>query len=375
LAFKNFLKRVFPLPANSSYNQTQLIISRINKLEQNTLPCEISQDEHISNETMVTLAYNLILGREPENDSNLNRHFSNYQDLRREFMSSEEFKKICKKIIGNMDSEVHISDYNYHPKYRNTLKSSQIGEIINSWYAENKQEALSLMSQLVSYKKEYEQISFNTQSNGVPQWDNIFISPFDAMSIYGLIALKNPRFYVEVGSGNTTLFAAQSIRDNKLRTKIISIDPYPRADCNDLCYELYRIPFEEMDLSFFEKLTADDILLVDNSHRSFTNSDVTVFFTEVLPKLPSGLLYTIHDIFLPDDYPEEWSVQERRWYNEQYLLCSYLLGGANGDKIKLPAMFLSQQPEVVSSCKPLWGEGKLFGKKTLQGGLFWMVKA
>jgi hypothetical protein len=184
------------------------------------------------------------------------------------------------------------------------LRSSKIGTIIDEWYANNREEALSLVRAFCSFKQQYEKIPMFS-SNGEIHWENGWISPLDAISIYGYLANKNPRYYVEVGSGNTTIFAAQSIHDNNLRTKIISIDPFPRAGIDRLCHKIYRLSFEDMDLDFFASLSAEDILLLDNSHRSFPNSDVTVFFTEVLPRLPSGILYTMHDIFLPMDYPEE----------------------------------------------------------------------
>ena len=63
-------------------------------------------------------------------------------------------------------------------------------------------------------------------------------------------------------------------------------------------------------------------MFVDNSHRSFMKLDVTVFFTEILPRLQPGVLVGIHDIFLPDDYPAHWDV---RYYSEQYLLWRVLL--------------------------------------------------
>ena len=170
------------------------------------------------------------------------------------------------------------------------------------------------------------------------------------------------------------MFAAQSIRDNHLRTKIISIDPFPRAEIDQLCHKIYRMPFEDMDLNFFATLTAEDIFVVDNSHRSFPNSDVTVFFTEVLPKLPSGMLYTMHDIFLPVDYPENWSCAERRWYNEQYLLCAYLLGGAAGDKIVCPNAFLGGKNEIFEACRSLWGQGEVLENNWFGGGFFWLRK-
>ena len=49
------------------------------------------------------------------------------------------------------------------------------------------------------------------------------------------------------------------------------------------------------------------MVFFDGSHRTFMNSDATVFFLEVLPTLPAGTLVGIHDIYLPDDYPADWT--------------------------------------------------------------------
>ena len=171
------------------------------------------------------------------------------------------------------------------------------------------------------------------------------------------------------------MFATQAIHDNNLRTKVISIDPFPRVGIDELCYLIYRMPFENMDIDFLVNLSSEDILLIDNSHRSFPNSDVTVFFTEVLQRLSSGICYAMHDIFLPCDYPEVWSNNQKRCYNEQYLLCAYLLGGGNGDKILCPNAYLSSKNDIYLACDSLWGKGKLFDEKGFGGTFFWMEKA
>jgi hypothetical protein len=73
------------------------------------------------------------------------------------------------------------------------------------------------------------------------------------------------------------------------------------------------------------------------------NSDVTVFFTEVLPVLASGVTIGIHDIFLPYDYPAAWV---DRYYSEQYLLACYLLSEASGFEILLPAFCAGKLPQL-----------------------------
>jgi hypothetical protein len=199
-----------------------------------------------------------------------------------------------------------------------------------------------------------------------PHWKNDEIPPMDAAMIYGTLVQKNPRFYVECGSGNTTKFAARANRDHKLSTKIISIDPHPRAEIDMLCDQIFRIPFEEMDLSFFRTLTADDIFLIDCSHRAFPNSDVTVFFTEVLPILPKGCLYAIHDIWLP------YEVFVERLYNEQYMLATYIIGGMMKDKIYFPSgyiLYRTQFLQDLDRTMPLYT-----GMSFNNGSFFWVEK-
>jgi hypothetical protein len=128
-------------------------------------------------------------------------------------------------------------------------------------------------------------------------------------------------------------------------TRIVSVDPWPRTEVDLICDEIIRAPLEEIeDLSRFAELLPGDIVFIDNSHRSFQNSDVTVFFTEILPMLPRGVLYGIHDIYLPADYPDALA---ERYYNEQYLLTTYLLGGASGDRIVFPGAYISGQAEAL----------------------------
>jgi hypothetical protein len=77
------------------------------------------------------------------------------------------------------------------------------------------------------------------------------------------------------------------------------LDPEPRAQIDALCDTSIRRRLEDCDLSMFDQLEAGDILFFDGSHRVFTNSDVTVFFLELMPRLKPGVIVHIHDIFLP----------------------------------------------------------------------------
>jgi hypothetical protein len=160
----------------------------------------------------------------------------------------------------------------------------------------------------------------------------------------------NPKTYLEIGSGNSTKFARESITNNQLGTKLISIDPNPRAEIDAICDQVVRTPVEDLPLTIFEDLVSGDILFVDNSHRASANSDVTVFFMDILPNLPPGVLVHLHDICLPWDYAEE---QAEDAYSEQYLLATALLMGSKL-KTRLPNLFVTRTPELISILSPIF---------------------
>ena len=110
-----------------------------------------------------------------------------------------------------------------------------------------------------------------------------------------------------------------------------------------------RSPAEEVELDVYDRLGEGDILFVDNSHRCLQNSDATVMFLEVLPRLRPGVLVEFHDITLPDDYPPEWV---GRFYSEQYLLAAYLLAGGDRFDVELPNHFVSRDADLASITAP-----------------------
>jgi hypothetical protein len=164
------------------------------------------------------------------------------------------------------------------------------------------------------------------------------------------------------------VFARQAIGDYGLRTTIASIDPHPRVEIDSICDYVIRCPVGDLDLGIFEELEAGDILFVDNSHRVFMNSDATVIFLDVLPRLRAGVLVEFHDVYLPFDYPGEWS---ERYYSEQYLLAAYLLAEGERFEIVLPNAFISTDEELSGILAPLWDSPAMEGVERY-GGSFWI---
>jgi predicted O-methyltransferase YrrM len=199
-----------------------------------------------------------------------------------------------------------------------------------------------------------------------PSWINKWLEGLDTLALYGLVAERTPKLYLEVGSGYSTKLVRRAIRDRGLATRLVSIDPRPRAEIDSICDRVVRHRMEDVDLSTFADLNAGDILFIDSSHRSFMNSDVTVFFLEILPRLKSGVLVHLHDIHLPYDYmPEraEW------YYSEQYLLAASLLAGHANYRVLLPNAFIAEEPDQLAEVGALFRE--LEGVRA-KGWSFWI---
>ena len=201
-----------------------------------------------------------------------------------------------------------------------------------------------------------------------PYWANDWFPAFDAISLYSLLAIRRPRRLIEIGSGNSTKFARRAILDHSLQTSIVSIDPFPRSEIDAICDEVVRLPLERVPREFFNEISSDDILFFDGSHRTFQNSDATIFFTEVIPNLMNGTMVGVHDIFLPHDYPPDWL---KRYYSEQYLLASWLLGGTRL-RIELPVFYCTKTPHLHSLLDDFWKLAPL-SEAHHSGGILWFT--
>lgn len=265
---------------------------------------------------------------------------------------------------------VDFNDYAYRPRRRD-WSDAPIGRRLQALLEAGKPDYLQFMEQVCALDPYFRAIPVvrEAKAGPSPTWENWWLPGLDACLLYSLIALRKPRTYLEVGSGNSTRFVRKAIVDFGLSTRIVSIDPHPTSDIDQLCDEVIRARCEDAPLSYFRELQAGDMLFIDDSHRSFQNSDVTVCFTEIIPGLAPGVIYGLHDIFLPGDYPADW---ETRFYNEQYLLAMYLLGGADGDEVLLPGHYIFQDPAFAHLRNRLFLGSRHIDWLTSS---FWMIRA
>jgi len=266
------------------------------------------------------------------------------------------FQKLC------MEYPVDLK-----PRWGGENTHYQLFSIINS----NRESYASLLAEALNAQDVFTSIKKNSDPHDKfePTYNNNYLPGLDIIGIYTMLMHYKPETYVEVGSGFSTKVAAKAISDNHLKTKMISIDPQPRAEIDDLVDEIIREPFEKTDLSFIFDLKENDILFIDNSHRILPNSDAMVFFMEVLPRLPKGVVVHIHDIYLPYDYPQFMC---DRFYSEQYGLAAFLLANPKKYQPILPNYFISQDKKLHSILNPIWEHPALQGVET-HGGSFWLT--
>ena len=158
-----------------------------------------------------------------------------------------------------------------------------------------------------------------------PRWGQDWFPRLDGAAAYTMARRHTPDRIVEVGSGHSTRFFARAAQDGGLTTEITAIDPAPRAVLDGLDnVQILRKTVHEAGSDPFAKLSAGDILAIDSSHILMPGSDVDLLLNHVLPSLPDGVLVHIHDVFLPDDYPEIWAW---RGYNEQLGVAPLLTSG------------------------------------------------
>ena len=239
-------------------------------------------------------------------------------------------------------------------------------DIIN----QNRATYKSLLEKAISYKSDFIRIPDQAKNNDPksPGWNNGFLPGLDIVMIYTMLVENKPGTYIEIGSGNSTKVAYLAKQNHQLPTKIVSIDPAPRAEIDALADEVSRKPFENIDKALFQNLNEGDIVFVDNSHRVLPNSDAMVFFLETLPYLPKGVIVHIHDIYLPYDYPQFMC---DRFYSEQYMLAAFLLANPDTYKTIMPNYFVSEDEELKKILDPLWGHPGM-PKVERHGGSFWL---
>lgn len=192
--------------------------------------------------------------------------------------------------------------------------------------------------------------------------ENSFFKLSDAFTLSGIIQREKPQRIVEVGSGFSSAVILDTLELSHRSATLTFIEPYP-----DRVYSLL-LPrdkpntmviarqIQEVPLSVFDQLEAQDLLFIDSSHVAKVGSDVAFLLLRVLPRLRPGVLVHFHDIFYPFSYPAEWIRQGRAW-NESLFVRAFLVGSPRFELIAFncyagyvfPDLFRDRFPDFLDN--------------------------
>jgi hypothetical protein len=191
---------------------------------------------------------------------------------------------------------------------------------------------------------------------GPARFDQDWFPRLDAAAAYALVRRYAPRRIVEVGSGHSTRFLARAVSDGGLDTSVTAIDPSPRAKLAGLAVRHEPRLLSDADPALFAELEAGDVLFVDSSHVAMPGTDLDRLVGDILPRLAPGVLVHLHDIFLPDGYPADWSW---RGYNEATVAAALIAG--RGYEIVFASHWMATR-------RPAWVTDGILGRLPLLPG-------
>ena len=188
----------------------------------------------------------------------------------------------------------------------------------------NEKKQLKFLKKIPAYNREFNNYLIENKADFY--FGNGLYDTFDAILLFSIIREIKPKRIIEIGSGFSTIISSIAGKLNG-NIEITCIDPYSKFEKNNIfgLSEVIKKPVESIDKEIFLKLHKNDIFFIDSSHTVKVNSDVIYLILEVLPILNKNIYIHFHDIFLPLDYPIYWIKEEKRFWNEQYLLHAFLI--------------------------------------------------
>ena len=174
-------------------------------------------------------------------------------------------------------------------------------------------------------------------------------------------AARKPGRIVELGSGHSTLVAAEAASRTSARERRSTTAPTTRipsvvrpgtagADASS-----FRVRAEELPLALFEELAADDTCSWSTRRtRSRPAATSTTSCSTSCRGCGQGVLVHFHDVFLPWEYPRIWAEDYGLYWAEQYLLQAFLSMNDGFEVVvrALRALARASRSGCVSSCRP-----------------------
>lgn len=326
----------------------------------------MSRMSHAVVEEYIASLYATLLKRDPEPDE-----FAGWVSLAAAlepeqvyfaFVNSEEYKRQQEKPVPTMFLPGHY--------YSPIVDPSTIAEYVEKQYLAEPSDLAGIQfdeSAMLRFWKKNSDFIKNTPFSEHDDGNNRYYYnngqyPYgDAIMLRTMIAYFKPKNVVEIGSGFSSACMLDAIDHTGLKDFAMTcIDPDAERLRSRLRDEdLLRVDIleglvQDVPLSTFSKLNANDILFIDSTHVLKTASDVHYELFSILPSLNKGVLVHFHDIQYPFEYPRQWLFEDNRSWNEIYALRAFLMFNSAFEIVFWNDLFAHRQRELVHKTNPLF---------------------
>ena len=192
-------------------------------------------------------------------------------------------------------------------------------------------------------------------------YNNGLFETVDAEVTYSMTRWLRPRCIVEVGAGYSTRLLASAVVRNRDETgddcALLTVEPNPDPVLSAGFPGLTRViesRVQDAGIDIGGLLGPGDILFIDSTHVVAVGSDVVYEFLEILPRLRSGVVVHVHDIFLPADYPRDAVLNGLCFWSEQYLLQAFLSFNRDFEVLWSSSAMQLQYAEELARVFPHW---------------------
>lgn len=196
---------------------------------------------------------------------------------------------------------------------------------------------LKLLNELKEFYKQvpykFSDLSTDQKLNYRYKAGNEYYRYGDAIFLFCMMLHLKPGRIIEVGSGHSSAMMLD-INENFLHNSVhlTFIEPFPEERLCGLLKEADRKNtvvlksfVQETDMEIYKSLEVNDILFIDSSHVSKPGSDVNFIIFDILPILKPGVVIHFHDIFFPFELPDSWVLENKWFWNENYILRAFLM--------------------------------------------------
>jgi predicted O-methyltransferase YrrM len=230
------------------------------------------------------------------------------------------------------------------------------------------------MKLLEEFHKFYQDIPFQETEGGgnLYYYNNPWYRHGDAIILSCMLRYARPKRLIEFGAGFSSCV---TLDINRLflrgAVECTFIDPNPERlqsllSKYNASANIIKSRAQDINVSDFSTLEANDILFIDSTHVAKAGSDVNFHLFEVLPRLAPGVLVHFHDIFYPFEYPESWFFDENRSWNENYMLRAFLTGNKQYEVVFFNHFMALRHLQDITAGMPLFRKDP--------GGALWIRK-